>query len=79
MVLIIKQIYDLAADSAGVPHAQSAGFQTGRPADVQDTVYRKGTPVLPYDGRGADGSVDIKFRIDFQLDLHVTHLKILCA
>ena len=79
MVLIIKQIYDLAADSAGVPHAQPAGFQTGRPADVQDTVYRKGTPVLPYDGCGADGSVNIKFRIDFQLDLHVSHLKFLCV
>ena len=74
MVLVVKQIYDLTADPAGVPHAQPAGFQTGSTADVQNTVYRKSTSILPYDGYGADGSIDIKFRFDFQLDLHVAHL-----
>ena len=75
MVLVVKQIYDLAADPAGVPHAQPAGFQTGSPADVQNTVYRKSTPVLPDDGCGADAAVNIEFCIDFQIYLHYVHLK----
>ena len=74
MVLIVKQIYDLAADPAGVPHAHPAGFQTGSPADIQDAVYCKGAPVFPHDGCRPDGSVQVKYCVDFQVGLHVIHL-----
>lgn len=78
MVLVVKQIYDLAADPAGVPHAQPTGFQTGRPADVQDAVYRKGTPVFPDDGCRSDAAIYVKFSLYFQINLHESRLLTIC-
>ena len=78
MVLIVKQINDLAADPTSVPHAQSAGLQTGRPANIQNAVYGKDPPVLPYDGRRPDAAIDVEFCMDFQIDLHESRLLTIC-
>ena len=61
MVLIVKQINDLATDPTSVPHTHSAGFQTGRPANIQNAVYGKNPSVLPYDGRRPDTAVYVEF------------------
>ena len=78
VVLIVKQINDLATDPTSVPHAHSASFQTGRPANIQNAVYGKNPSVLPYDGRRPDAAVYVEFCMDFQIDLHESRPLTIC-
>ena len=78
MVLVVKQIYDLTTDPAGVPHTHPAGLQTGRPANIQNAVYRKGTPVFPYDRCRSDAAIYVKFGLYFQIDFYESRLLTIC-
>ena len=78
MVLVVKQIYDLTTDPAGVPHTHPAGLQTGRPANIQNAVYGKDPTVLPDDGCRSDATIYVKFSLYFQIDLHESRLLTIC-
>ena len=72
LAFFVEQGYRFAADAADVTYAHPARFQRSGAPHVQHPVNGEDAPIFPDDGRGANGSVYIKFRIDLQIDFHFT-------